>query len=409
MLKDEETNMRQKETYDVTGMSDEEIVEIVKKIFRTHSGNGGNHVINAKANKGMLDFIMRFTSYFDANEEYSFVNLTTRCYMIVNDLTEEDFPRCETCGQIIKANAVSMKKGFPYKTCSRRCAALNPKRKKKIEETNAKLGRHPHWSNWDKAKQTQNDKPEEIKALEKEKRKATVQKHVDEDPDFWTKREQKTKATKVANGHGANWNNHYKASATKHLKAEEDPQYWKKIQEKQQQTNISNGHDKNWHNAEKGVETLQKHAEEDEMLWINIENKRKSTKVANGHDENWNNAEKAAQTCLERYGSTCYLTSDEGKERIAATNNERYGVASPLCSEEIHDKCIDTKYQNIFDMIMSDNDEVEPLFTYEEFRNKTKTTIFKWRCKKCGTVFDSPVNFPYARGEVNELVGTYAR
>ena len=98
MLKDEETNMRQKETYDVTGMSDEEIVEIVKKIFRTHSGNGGNHVINAKANKGVLDFIMRYTSYFDANEEYSFANLTTRCYMIVNDLTEEDFPRCETCG-----------------------------------------------------------------------------------------------------------------------------------------------------------------------------------------------------------------------------------------------------------------------------------------------------------------------
>jgi len=116
-------------------------------------------VLKAKANKCLVDFVMQATSYFDRNEEYSFVNLQTRCYMIVNDLLEEDFPRCENCGKIIKANVISVKKGFPYKTCSMKCAAKNPKRNEKIAATNAKLGRPPRWSNPEQAKKTKAAKP----------------------------------------------------------------------------------------------------------------------------------------------------------------------------------------------------------------------------------------------------------
>ena len=45
-----------------------------------------------------------------------------------------------------------------------------------------------------------------------EKAKKTLAKHIDENPNFWKDRENKIKATKIANGHDPNWNNREKFS-----------------------------------------------------------------------------------------------------------------------------------------------------------------------------------------------------
>lgn len=60
------------------------------------------------------------------------------------------------------------------------------------KERNLKLHGNPNWNNQDKAR-------------------ATSLKKLEEDADYWKKRELKSKATKVANGHDPNWHNKEKA------------------------------------------------------------------------------------------------------------------------------------------------------------------------------------------------------
>lgn len=48
--------------------------------------------------------------------------------------------------------------------------------------------------------------------------------------------------------------------------------------------------------------------------------------------------EKSRATCLERYGSESYLTSDEGRARLKQTSMERYGVANPSSSAIVRDR-----------------------------------------------------------------------
>ena len=47
-----------------------------------------------------------------------------------------------------------------------------------------------------------------------EKAKATIAEKLEENPDFWKDREEKTKQTKIASGHDPNWNNREKYRQT---------------------------------------------------------------------------------------------------------------------------------------------------------------------------------------------------
>ena len=55
-------------------MSDDEIVNLLKHIVEQHPGCGAMRVIKAKANRPLVDAILRMTSFLDCNE-LSFVNL----------------------------------------------------------------------------------------------------------------------------------------------------------------------------------------------------------------------------------------------------------------------------------------------------------------------------------------------
>lgn len=86
------------------------------------------------------------TSFLDA-AGLSFVDLKTRIYMLANGLSIDDFPRCCTCGNVVKQNVASLHRGFIYHACSVKCAANRKGRTEQIKAT--KLERHgnPNYNN----------------------------------------------------------------------------------------------------------------------------------------------------------------------------------------------------------------------------------------------------------------------
>ena len=167
--------------------------------------------------------------------------------------------------------------------------------------------------------------------------------------------------------------------------------------------------------------------------------KSKATKMQNHGDPNYNNTKKNRHTCKERYGVEYVfqcesikqksketllknygvdhqMRSDEVKdgmkarykakhgvdyafqnpevqEKIKANNRAKLGVDWPMQNKELHKvmhaNSIPTKKRIYFNDVIMKYDNVEPLFTEDDF---AKTTggyyTLKWRCKECGNIFE---------------------
>lgn len=68
----------------------------------------------------------------------------------------------------------------------------------------------------------------------------------------------------------------------------------------------------------------------------------RKTKEERYGDPNYNNREKSKQTCLDKYGSTTYISSEEGKQRFKETMLEKYGVEHALQYPEFKQKLENT-------------------------------------------------------------------
>lgn len=125
---------------------DSDVVEFLREVIQHHSGRGAYNVIMAKYNSVLQCKIIEMTSFFDC-EEFSFVSMKTRIYVLANNMSIDDFPRCCTCGEIIKQNVASLHRGFVYHACSVKCAANKKGRTQRIKAT--KLRRHgdPNYNN----------------------------------------------------------------------------------------------------------------------------------------------------------------------------------------------------------------------------------------------------------------------
>ena len=171
-------------------------------------------VVKAKANRPLVDAIMRMTSFLNT-DDFSFVNLQTRIYMIVtNRMSVEQFPHCIHCGKTIKANVKSVHQGFSYDACSIKCAAQSSQRKEKIEQTNLKRHGKRKWSNGKKISESLKSMDPQRREEATTKFQQTRQKHIDENPNYWKDREQKGKQTKQDKYGDPNYNNREKASQT---------------------------------------------------------------------------------------------------------------------------------------------------------------------------------------------------
>ena len=90
----------------------------------------------------------------------------------------------------------------------------------------------------------------------------------------------------------------------------------------------------------------------------------------------------------EKYGVDCVLQSEEIKEKIRATNRKRYGVKHPMQNPTVamirgRNK-MNTTYQNFSRFA----DICTPEFTMEEYHGSTRDIKYKWKCTKCGYIFE---------------------
>lgn len=102
------------------------------------------------------------------------------------------------------------------------------------------------------------------------------------------------------------------------------------------------------------------------------------------------------QTCLEKYGVENFVCTEQYKIQSEQTSLKKYGVKHYAQTDKARKATslhVNTRHYN---KIASANNEVEPLFTLEEYCKKTPLTQFKWRCKKCGSEFVGPVTFIWA-------------
>ena len=109
--------------------------------------------------------------------------------------------------------------------------------------------------------------------------------------------------------------------------------------------------------------------------------KVKAGKTAKGHASNWVNAEKSKATRLKKYGDPLFCN----KEKAVKTVKTRF-------------------YEKL-----ASNDKIEPMFSAEEYIESEKKHVFKWKCRKCRTEFESKINYNFKCRSKGQTSDDYAR
>ena len=118
---------------------------------------------------------------------------------------------------------------------------------------------------------------------------------------------------------------------------------------------------------------------------------------------------KIKQTNLKRYGVSSVLkldevrklseikhhgvgfSSPEVRQKIEQKMIEKFGVANPSMAPELHQKKMRSLFARYYKQITTRlKGYVEPLFSVEDYIGNDK--YYKWRCLKCGTVFEDKVD-----------------
>ena len=101
-----------------------------------------------------------------------------------------------------------------------------------------------------------------------------------------------------------------------------------------------------------------------------------------------NNKIKSRQTMLQKYGVEHAQQSKKIKEKSYSTMIEKYGVKHPLHYDKFKQNAKNTTRKNQYKKFVQ-NKYVEPLFTEEDYIENGDCKSYKWRCRKCGSVFCS--------------------
>lgn len=104
--------------------------------------------------------------------------------------------------------------------------------------------------------------------------------------------------------------------------------------------------------------------------------------------------QKRIRTNIERYGVDNVFKSEDIKRKIRQSLIEKYGVDSPMKIEELKQSVIRKSHvsnlKNSYRNCILGNSYSDPMFSEDYFiQNYTRDHVFKFRCKKCGLVFES--------------------
>lgn len=284
------------------------------------------------------------------------ISIFERLFCLEYDL--DDRPKCKQC----KSNYVSrfIKKTNSYsKWCSPKCQASDLECIEASKETRKLKYGNSNFNNSKKSKSTRlknNGGTWHAK-------------------DFATK----VKETKKRNHGDENYVNTDKAKLTLQKHIDENPNFWHDRLEKSKNTRIANGHEPTWNNREKFKETL------------NSFSTSKKARIL----------EKRQATCFEKYGVDSVGKVKEIRSRIEKTNFEKYGSISSFVSEKARSSNRIKSKTNAWNNFKSSNNKLEIKCTFEEFidcKEDERTKLWTWECKSCHKSFEAVwMNWRYRR------------
>lgn len=213
------------------------------------------------------------------------LRIKEKCWWILHGLTE--FPKCMTCEKTIKSDQfMSIVRG--YRTyCCPQCVFKSDTYRMHLSESY-------------------------VRAVQK-------------DPDFYRKRGQKNKQTRLKNS-GSYFSE--EALEKRRKTISQDPDFWKRRDKKCKETKVKNGHSPNWTNPEKNVQTrLANHSGKWEDETTVLHRKQNSLKKYGVDDPNRSGTVKThkAQAFERKYGNgvTCWFQTPKSREYMKNVNEQR--------------------------------------------------------------------------------------
>ena len=97
------------------------------------------------------------------------------------------------------------------------------------------------------------------------------------------------------------------------------------------------------------------------------------------------------QTNLKKYGCENVFQNKGIKDKIKQTCLERYGYKNPNQCKEIRERLNKFRHNKSYDNLILSFVKygITPLFPKEEYNGYNK--IYKWKCNKCGNIFESKI------------------
>lgn len=134
----------------------------------------------------------------------------------------------------------------------------------------------------------------------------------------------------------------------------------------------------------------------------------KSSSFSNKIKETWKNKSddeiekmnnQLEYTNLQKYGCKRPLQNKDIHKKMENTNMQKYGTTNVFANENIKEKIKDTLFHRNFQKMKEKfKDYVEPMFDENEY-DGVNDVIYKWKCVKCGNVFEQHIHKTQMNGD----------
>lgn len=137
------------------------------------------------------------------------LKIAEQCYWLLNGL--KDFPKCKICGKSLSSKQfLNLTAGY-RKCCSKQCKFKDPEFRQHISNAQTKALSLDPLFHKKKALKSNDTRQKKYGAYcpqsSYDKRRKTRQQNMQNDPNYLKNINEKTRQTKIRNGHAPNWNN----------------------------------------------------------------------------------------------------------------------------------------------------------------------------------------------------------
>lgn len=293
-----------------------------------------------------------------------FYKLSTKCYWILNGLTE--FPKCayHSCTKVFTNVNVMFNQGGYQKFCFKhsKCDPTTIAKRKATCRKNHGV-----------------DAPMQSKEIQEKAKQTNIKNLGCEWPLQSQECIEKGKQTRFQEHGDRNWSNHEQTEKTFRKHLEDNPNFVKDIRAKVHQTNIENGHPENWTNRKQAKETrLQNH---DGQYWTDEMVKKRDQTIDRNRKLNPNYdyeiRERIEETSMMNYGVPCTFQSEPVQKKLKEWIISYGGETNSFQTEYVKEKSRKKMQANYGVDYALQSDEIKARIDFKQIvakGNETKKT-----------------------------------